>query len=119
MPFDRADLAEVLGNLLENAARHARSRVSITASAEPVAPLIVIDDDGPGIAETARSRVIERGVRLDERDEGAGLGLAIVQDVLDAYGWHFELAASERLGGLRVTIAPGSLRKLDRPDRAS
>jgi signal transduction histidine kinase len=119
MPFDRADLAEVLGNLLENAARHARSRVRITASAEPAAPSIVIDDDGPGIAETARSRVIERGVRLDERDGGAGLGLAIVQDVLDAYGWRCELAASDRLGGLRVTIAPGGVRKLERPERTS
>jgi signal transduction histidine kinase len=119
MPFDRADLAEVLGNLLENAARHAKSRVSISASAEPAAPSIVIEDDGPGIAETARSRVIERGVRLDQRDEGAGLGLAIVQDVLDAYGWRCELAGSDRLGGLRVTIAPGSVRKLERPDPTS
>ena len=82
-------------------------------------PSIVIEDDGPGIAETARSQVIERGVRLDERDEGAGLGLAIVQDVLDAYAWHFELAASDRLGGLRVTIAPGGVRKLERPERTS
>jgi signal transduction histidine kinase len=108
MPFDRADLAEVLGNVLENAARHAKSRVSIAASGGPSRLTITIEDDGPGIAEAARSRVVERGVRLDERDEGAGLGLAIVQDVLDAYGWRFELAASGRLGGLRVTIAPSA-----------
>lgn len=113
VPFDRADLAEVLGNLLENAARHAKSRVCITASSGPSGPSIVIEDDGPGIAPTARPQVVERGVRLDERDEGAGLGLAIVQDVLDAYGWRFDLAASDRLGGLRVTIAPGVARAPD------
>jgi len=106
VPFERADLAEVLGNLLENAARHASARVCITAGSGPLS--ITIEDDGPGIAPTARSRVVERGVRLDERDEGAGLGLAIVQDVLDAYGWRLDLAASDRLGGLRATIAPGA-----------
>jgi signal transduction histidine kinase len=114
MPFDRADLAEVLGNVLENAARHAKSRVSITASAGPPYLTITIEDDGPGIVEAARSRVVERGVRLDERDEGAGLGLAIVQDVLDAYGWRFELATSDWLGGLRVTITPGIARVPER-----
>lgn len=107
VPFERADLAEVLGNLLENAARHARARVCITAGTGPAGLSITIEDDGPGVAPEARSRVVERGVRLDERDEGSGLGLAIVQDVLDAYGWRFDLAASDRLGGLRVTIASG------------
>lgn len=106
MPFDRADLAEVLGNLLENAARHAKSRVCITAAGAPSGPSIMIDDDGPGIAAAERRRAVERGVRLDEREEGAGLGLAIAQDVLDAYGWRLDLSASDRLGGLRVTIAP-------------
>jgi len=106
MPFDRADLAEVLGNLLENAARHAKSRVCIAASAGPAGRTVTIEDDGRGIAPAARSRVVERGVRLDERDEGAGLGLAIAQDVLDAYGWRLDLASSARLGGLRVTLSP-------------
>lgn len=104
VPLDRTDLAEVLGNLLENAARHAASRVRITA--DPVAgPTIVIEDDGAGIAPDQWPRVLERGARLDERGEGAGLGLAIVQDVLNAYGWRIDLANSE-LGGLKVTIAP-------------
>jgi len=49
--------------------------------------------------------MLERGARLDERGEGAGLGLAIVQDVLSAYGWRLELASSE-LGGLKVIVAP-------------
>jgi len=106
VPIDRTDLAEVLGNLLDNAARHAASRVRVSASEDPAGLSISIEDDGPGIAPDARAKVVERGVRLDEREEGAGLGLAIVQDVLDAYGWRLTLATSDALGGLKVTIAP-------------
>ena len=108
VPMDRTDLAEVLGNLLDNAARHAASRVRISAETGPRGPAIVIEDDGQGIAPAAQSRVVERGARLDEREDGAGLGLAIVQDVLDAYGWRLDLAASDQLGGLRATIGPGA-----------
>ena len=107
VPMDRTDLAEVLGNLLDNAARHATARVRVSAGEDPAGPWISIEDDGPGIAPAARAKVVERGIRLDEREEGAGLGLAIVQDVLDAYGWRLTLAASDGLGGLKVTIAPG------------
>jgi signal transduction histidine kinase len=107
VPFDRADLAEVLGNLIENATRHATSRVVVAAGAGPDGPWIVIEDDGKGIAVTARSRALERGIRLDQRGDGAGLGLAIVQDVLDAYRWQLHLGSSQ-LGGLKATIAPRS-----------
>ncbi len=103
LPIDRTDLAEVLGNILENAARHAQSRVCITASA---ASMIVIEDDGPGVSAEARTAVLERGIRLDQCQEGAGLGLAIVQDVLEAYGWRLVLGTSHNLGGLQATIAP-------------
>jgi signal transduction histidine kinase len=104
LPLDRTDLAEVLGNLLENAARHARSRVRISTNAT-AGPTVVVEDDGPGIAPTERARMLERGARLDERGKGAGLGLAIVQDVLNAYDWRLALATSE-LGGLKAYIAP-------------
>jgi signal transduction histidine kinase len=107
VPFDRTDLAEVLGNLLENATRHAASCVRVTASPSPAGVSIAIEDDGRGIAPIARSKVLERGVRLDQRGDGTGLGLAIVQELLDAYGWQLDLASSE-LGGLKVTIAPRS-----------
>jgi len=100
--LDRTDLAEVLGNLLENAARHATQRVRISIDS---AASVVIEDDGPGIPPAQWPRVLKRGIRLDERGEGAGLGLAIVQDVLNAYGWRLDLAKSD-LGGLKVTIAP-------------
>ena len=102
VPLDRTDLAEVLGNLLENAARHAATHVCVTA--DPAAgPSIVIEDDGAGIAPEQRLRVLERGARLDQRGDGAGLGLAIVQDVLGAYGWRLDLTASQ-LGGLKATV---------------
>jgi signal transduction histidine kinase len=104
IPMDRQDLAEVLGNLLENAARHAKSRVLVSAEAGNGFALRV-EDDGPGLAEAERQRVVERGVRLDERVGGAGLGLAIVQDVLEAYGWDLSLDSSPELGGLRAAIS--------------
>jgi signal transduction histidine kinase len=102
LPIDRTDLAEVLGNVLDNAARHAAARVRIAAGDAA----IVIEDDGPGIASAARASAVERGIRVDERTEGTGLGLAIVQDVLEVYGWRLALGKSEALGGLQVTLAP-------------
>ncbi|OYX79312.1 MAG: hypothetical protein B7Y77_02050, partial [Bradyrhizobium sp. 35-63-5] len=61
--------------------------------------------DGPGIAPEQRRRMLERGARLDRRGDGAGLGLAIVQDVLAAYRWRLDLGPSD-LGGLKATMAP-------------
>ena len=64
-----------------------------------------MEDDGKGLAPSLRPAAIERGVRLDERGDGAGLGLAIVRDVLEAYGWQLDLGTSD-LGGLKAAIAP-------------
>lgn len=111
MPFDRTDLAEVLGNLLDNAVRHAASRVRVTAHAETGGSALAVEDDGQGIAPALRPGVLDRGARLDRRGEGSGLGLAIVQDVLDAYGWRLELGRSA-LGGLKAVIHPGLVRPL-------
>jgi signal transduction histidine kinase len=105
VPFDRTDLAEVLGNLIENAARHAAGRVRIATDGS--GPSLVVEDDGPGVEPAHLSRVLERGARLDERGGAAGLGLAIVQDVLDAYGWCLELSRSQ-FGGLKAAIGPRS-----------
>jgi len=104
VPLDRTDLAEVLGNLIENAVRHAARSVRI---ADGSRLSLVVEDDGEGIEPSHLSRVLARGARLDERGSGAGLGLAIVQDVLDAYGWGLELSRSE-LGGLKAVITPMS-----------
>ena len=103
VPIDRTDLAEVLGNLIENAARHAASRVRIVARSGAAGPEVMIEDDGKGIAPAELASALQRGVRLDERGEGAGLGLTIVQDVLNAYNWRLKLDKSE-LGGLKATI---------------
>ena len=108
VPMDRTDLAEVLGNILDNAAQHATSRVRIVAFQEPSRAWIAIEDDGPGIPLGAEASVMQRGVRLDERAEGSGLGLAIVRDILDTYDWRLVLGKSEALGGLKVMLAPNS-----------
>ncbi len=102
LPFERADLAEFFGNLLENAVRYGRMRVRITAEEWKIR----IEDDGPGIAPEEQARATERGTRLDERGGSAGLGLAIVQDILDAYGWKLKLGRSADLGGLSVEVLP-------------
>jgi signal transduction histidine kinase len=99
LPFDRTDLAEVLGNLLDNATRHAKSRVRIVAAGDGRS--VAVEDDGGGIEAAARNKVLARGIRLDQRGEGAGLGLSIVQDVLEAYGWSLRLTGS-KLGGLKA-----------------
>jgi signal transduction histidine kinase len=103
-PFERLDLTELIGNLLDNAARHAKSRVRV--SSEGGARLtVMIEDDGPGLDPAQEAFVRQRGGRLDQGG-GAGLGLAITQDILDAYGWRMELARSP-LGGLEVRLGEG------------
>lgn len=100
--IDGDDLAEALGNLIENAAHHAKSSVSISAVAADSDITISIADDGPGIAEDHWPDVMERGGRLDSRTEGAGLGLAIVKDILEAWGGNLALANGNP--GLTVTL---------------
>ena len=102
--LDRDDLAELLGNIIENAAKWAKSRVLASASAVALTVTIRIEDDGPGIPEAARLAVLKRGVRLDQATAGSGLGLAIAGDVLEACGGTLSLGESP-LGGLRAIIA--------------
>jgi signal transduction histidine kinase len=100
--MDRVDLMEALGNLLENASRYAASVVCVSAPKEQVSRRLIIEDDGPGLPEGSEALIRQRGGRLDETGS-AGLGLAIVQDVLDAYGFTMKFSRSD-LGGLRVSI---------------
>ena len=109
------DLQELLGNLLENAFKWARSRVLLTIQPGATAPnrrpglLIVVEDDGPGIAPERIAHVLQRGVRGDERVQGHGIGLAIVQDMVRSYRGELEVGGSKELGGARieVTLPPG------------
>lgn len=105
------DLRRVLANLVDNAVRHATSLVEVSLSADGPDIVLMISDDGPGIAETDRERAFERFTRLDaarDRDAGgSGLGLAIVRELVDRLGGRVRLERSP-LGGLsaRVTL-PG------------
>jgi signal transduction histidine kinase len=97
------DLTEVLGNLLENAARHAQERITITASVDGGEVAIAIVDDGPGISPDIITEVLRRGGRLDQGGAGAGLGLAIVTDILDASGGALALGPTNP-GEMTATI---------------
>lgn len=100
---DRDDLNEILGNLLENAVRHAKTTVRIGAASEGALVRFKVQDDGPGISRNLLESVTRRGERLDSAKIGAGLGLAIVSDVLDHYGQELTLDRSE-LGGLEASF---------------
>ena len=103
LPWDREDLLELLGNLLDNACKWADSEVCLSIAVTPEHYLLWIDDDGPGIPEEARQGVLERGARLDEQVDGHGLGLGIVRDIVEAWNGRMTLEES-LLGGLRVSI---------------
>ena len=103
LPWDREDLLEVLGNLLDNACKWAASRVQLQISVADGRYSLWVDDDGPGIAVAQRDAVLERGTRLDEQVAGHGLGLGVVRDSVEAWGGSLQLQDSP-LGGLRVAI---------------
>jgi signal transduction histidine kinase len=113
---DRADLDEMLGNLLDNACKWARTRVTVRSAVDHAIPpeggshsdvigslAIVVDDDGPGIEPALREAVLQRGVRADEAAPGSGFGLAIVRDLAELYGGSVTLDASPS-GGLSARL---------------
>lgn len=102
-PVDGTDLTEMLGALIENAARHARRQVRISSLDEAGALTLRIEDDGPGMDEDAIVRATQRGVRIDESGAGHGLGLAIVRDLAEATEVAFRLGRSP-LGGLLAEL---------------
>lgn len=109
------DLQELLGNLLENAFKWAKSRVLLTVQVGQTAPnrrpglRLVVEDDGPGIPPERIAHVLQRGVRGDERVQGHGIGLAIVQDIVRSYRGELHTGASPEMGGARfeVVLPPG------------
>ncbi|HEY0414309.1 MAG TPA: ATP-binding protein [Allosphingosinicella sp.] len=101
---ERQDLDEMLGNLIENAAKYGGGRVFVTAKTTPDCVEIEVEDDGTGIPEAERAAIFDRGARLDTDKPGTGLGLAIVRDVAQIYGGSIQLEESEDLGGLLARL---------------
>ncbi|MCL1634705.1 ATP-binding protein [Luteimonas sp. SX5] len=112
---EAGDLQELLGNLLENAFKWAHKRVLLTAHRGPASTnrrpglLLAVDDDGPGIPPERVAALLQRGVRGDERVQGHGIGLAIVQDIVHGYRGELEVGVSPELGGARfeIKLPPG------------
>ncbi|WP_101925262.1 MULTISPECIES: sensor histidine kinase [Luteimonas] len=109
------DLQELLGNLLENAFKWAKSRVLLVVKAGDTAPnrraglVLIVEDDGPGIPADRINAVLQRGVRGDERVQGHGIGLSIVQDIVHSYRGELRVGHSDELGGacFSVRLPPG------------
>jgi Signal transduction histidine kinase len=101
---ERQDLDELVGNLLENAAKYGGGSIFVTIQREDGMAEILVEDDGAGISPVDRVRIFDRGVRLDTGKPGTGLGLAIVRDVAEIYGGSIGLEESEDLGGLLVRL---------------
>jgi signal transduction histidine kinase len=99
----REDLDEMLGNLLDNACKWTRARVSIESAVEGDRVIVTIDDDGQGLDSSMRKAVLQRGVRADETSPGSGLGLAIVRELAELYGGSISLGSSPA-GGLRARL---------------
>jgi signal transduction histidine kinase len=101
---ERQDLDEMLGNLVENAAKYGGGRVFVTVKRTPECVEIEVEDDGTGIPGPERVSIFDRGARLDTGKPGTGLGLAIVRDVAQIYGGSIVLEESEDLGGLMARL---------------
>ena len=104
---DRGRLRQVLANLGDNAARHARGRVRLEVALDDGGALVVVEDDGPGVPAAERERVFERFVRLDDSRQrtsgGSGLGLAIVRELVGAHGGTVVLSDAAG-GGCRAEV---------------
>lgn len=108
-PIDAGDFLELAGNLMDNACKYCRREIRVRATPWTAAAwrrpglLLEVEDDGGGIRPAERARVLERGVRADERVAGQGIGLAVSREVAAAYGGSLEIGSS-RLGGARVSV---------------
>jgi signal transduction histidine kinase len=98
--MESGDLLELVGNLLDNARKWAKSQIYVKFADDT----LTIDDDGPGVPENQTEAIQKRGVRLDEKVAGSGLGLGIVRDLCDTYGLDLKLKRSN-LGGLSVSVS--------------
>jgi len=106
---DQGDLMEIAGNLVDNACKWCMARVKVTASplllpnSRREGLLLVVEDDGPGIAKEQHETVLKRGARLDERVSGQGIGLSVVQEIAQLSGGGVTIDISS-LGGAKITV---------------
>ncbi len=100
---DETDLMELLGNLLDNACKAAQSKVVLSAQQTPTSVVITVEDDGPGIAPEHREALLNRGQRLDSYQEGHGIGMAVVADLVTAYQGQLEIKNSP-IGGAAFIV---------------
>lgn len=101
--LDREDMLELLGNLLDNAFKWAKSKIFIIANINHHLTLF-IEDNGPGVPDEKLNQLSLRGTRMDETAEGHGLGLAIAKDIVEQYSGKIEFKKSQKLGGFSVFI---------------
>ncbi len=100
---DKTDLMELLGNLMDNACKAAHSRVEISAQLQANFLQINVEDDGPGIEPEHREALLHRGQRLDSYQEGQGIGMAVVADLVTAYQGQLDISQSP-LGGAQFSV---------------
>jgi two-component system sensor histidine kinase PhoQ len=98
---DEADLTEILGNVLDNACKAAKSQVALTVTANENVLIITVEDDGKGISPEQHTQIFERGMRADSYQRGHGIGLAIVRDLIDSYNGQLSVSTSQTLGGAK------------------
>jgi len=113
LPLEQQDGMELLGNLLDNAWKWARSQVQLTIEAGAGLE-IVVEDDGPGVDEALLQSLMQRGVRQDEEAPGHGIGLSIVKSLVEQLNGGIAFSRSTTLGGLRVEARLGPARAADR-----
>lgn len=100
---DEGDLMELLGNLMENACKYGEGRIRVSGRRQAGLQLSV-EDNGPGIDAECREEVLQRGHRADQRASGQGIGLAVVMDIVKAYGGSLDIGRSPALGGAAMTL---------------
>jgi two-component system, OmpR family, sensor histidine kinase PhoQ len=101
---DEADLMEILGNLLDNACKAAKTTIKISAQLEKLSLVITVADDGEGISHQQRHAILQRGIRVDTYQQGHGIGLAIVRDLVKSYQGELIIENSTELGGALFTV---------------
>lgn len=106
IPINKADLTEVLGNLLENAFRFCIGEIQIKSQETPQAHFLIIEDDGPGVPVQFRESIFQRGVRADQRTIGTGIGLAVCDEIIKSYGGTIRVEVSRLEGAAFVMVFP-------------